>query len=64
MLEIHGIPYQYKYIDLEHNSYLGMNGVTRSLGDLKRNVTQSCLYEILVRKDQYDFAKKVISKII
>ncbi|MDO4273185.1 MAG: hypothetical protein Q4D16_05910 [Eubacteriales bacterium] len=62
ILELYDIEYKYKTVDLGHNSYLGSQGVARSKGGNFGNVNSSMLYEVLVRKDNYDEAMGIISK--
>lgn len=61
LLELNNIEYKYKTVDLGHNSYLGSQGVTRSKGGNFGNADSSLLYEILVRKDNYDEAIGIVS---
>lgn len=61
ILELNHIKYDYKTIDLQHNSWLGRNGVTRSMGGNWGKI-DSLIYEIVVHKKDYEYALRVISR--
>ena len=62
ILELNHIEYKYKTTDLNHNSYLGSQRVTRSMGGNFKEASDSLLYEILVDKEDYDNALGAIKK--
>lgn len=56
VLEANGIPYQYKTLDMERNSWRGpMGGVTRDVG-ANFSGQPSLMYEIVVGKKDYERA--------
>lgn len=61
LLDHNKIPYKYKTTDLQHNSYMGHLGVTRSLGG-NWNSKETLLYEIIVNMDDYENAMYLIAK--
>ena len=56
ILEKNNISYKYQTTDLNHNSWLGDKGVTRSIGGNFRDPSQSLIYAICVHKDDYEEA--------
>ena len=62
ILERNKISYKYKTMDLNHNSWIGERGVTRSMGGNFTDSARSLIYEILVSEKDYDEARILLSK--